>query len=286
VFLSADVLPDNKLVVIASSDAFDLGVLSSRLHWIWADRVGGLLGPTPVYVKSKVFDPFPFPDADDIQKQSIRNIADNLDAHRKRVLSEHPHLTLTGLYNVLENLRAGTKPEDLGAADRKIFDDGLVLIMKEHHDKLDIAVAEAYGWPTNLSDDDILAKLVALNKQRSEEEKRGLVRWLRPDYQIPRFAKGMDKQAASEEGAQVAATLDVVKKVQLPLFPSEAVEQTAAVFAALAAASSPLDAKAIAAQFKKTKTAEKKINDVLGSLARLGHVTSADGKSFALRRVA
>jgi hypothetical protein len=72
----------------------------------------------------------------------------------------------------------------------------------------------------------------------------------------------------------------------LPSFPSGAVEQTAAVFVALAAASSPLDAKAIAAQFKKTKTAEKKIADVLGSLARLGHVTSIDGKSFALRRVA
>jgi hypothetical protein len=38
-----------------------------------------------------------------------------------------------------------------------------------------------------------------------EEEKRRLVRWLRPDYQIPRFAKGVDKQAAKEEGAQVAA---------------------------------------------------------------------------------
>ena len=161
-----------------------------------------------------------------------------------------------------------------------------MLIIKEYHDKLDIAVAEAYGWPTDLTDDEIIAKLVVLNKQRSEEEKRGLVRWLRPDYQIPRFAKGMDKQAASEEGAQVAATLDIVEKVQLPLFPSGAVEQTAAVFAALDAASSPLDAKAIAAQFKKTKTAEKKIADVLGSLARLGHVTSTDDKSFALRRVA
>jgi hypothetical protein len=40
-----------------------------------------------------------------------------------------------------------------------------------------------------------------------EEEKRRLVRWLRPDYQIPRFAKGVDKQAAKEQGAQGAAEL-------------------------------------------------------------------------------
>jgi hypothetical protein len=201
------------------------------------------------------------------------------------VLAEHPHLTLTGLYNVLEKLRDGTKPDDLDEADRRIFDDGLVLMMKELHDKLDIAVAEPYGWPADLTDDEILAKLVALNKERTEEEKRGLVRWLRPDYQIPRFAKGLDKQAATEEGAQVAAEL-ISAVEQKPSFPTSAVEQTAAVFSALAAASQPLDAKGLAAQFRRTKTTEKKVGEVLASLARLGYVTSEDGKTFALRRVA
>jgi hypothetical protein len=62
--------------------------------------------------------------------------------------------------------------------------------------------------------------------------------------------------------------------------------QTAAIFAALAAASQPLDAKGLAAQFKRTKTTEKKVGEVLASLARLGYVTSEDGKTFALRRVA
>ncbi len=211
-------------------------------------------------------------------------IAEELDAHRKRVLADHPGLTLTGLYNVLEKLRARTKPEDLDEHDRTIFNDGLVLIMKELHDKLDVAVAEAYGWPADLSDDEILSRLVALNKERSEEEKRGLVRWLRPDYQIPRFAKGVDKQAASEEGAQVVAEL-ISAVEQKPSFPIGAVEQTAAVFAALAA-SQPLDAKGLAAQFKRTKNTEKKVGEVLASLARLGYVTSEDGKTFALRRVA
>ena len=166
-----------------------------------------------------------------------------------------------------------------------IFDDGLVLIVKELHDKMDVAVAEAYGWPDDLSDDEILARLVALNKQRSEEQKRGLVRWLRPDYQIPRFATGVDKQAASEEGAQVAAEL-IAAVEQKPSFPAGAVEQTAAVFAALAATSEPVDAKGLAAQFKKTRTTEKKIGEVLASLARLGYVTSSDGKTFVFRRVA
>jgi hypothetical protein len=273
------------LIAIASDDAANLGILSSRVHVVWTLAQGGTLEDRPRYTKSQCFDPFAFPDANNIQKQTIRVIAEELDAHRKRVLVEHPNLTLTGLYNVLEMLRAGMKPEELDEHDRAIFDDGLVLIMKELHDKLDIAVAEAYGWPADLADDEILARLVALNKERSEEEKRGLVRWLRPDYQIPRFTKGVDKQAAKEQGAQVAAEL-IAAVEQKPSFPSGAVEQTAAVFAALATASEPLDAKGLAAQFKRTKTTEKKVGEVLASLARLGYVTSDDGKTFALRRVA
>jgi hypothetical protein len=243
------------------------------------------VGNDPVYVKSRCFDPFPFPDGNNIQKQTIRIIADELDAHRKRVLAEHPHLTLTSLYNVLEKLRAGVKPDELDADDHTIFNDGLVLIMKELHDRIDAAVADVYGWPSDLSDDELLAKLVVLNKERAEEEKRGIVRWLRPDYQIPRFAKVVDKQAATEQGTQVAAEL-LAAVEQRPSFPAGAVEQTAAVFAVLAAAAEPLDAAAIAKQFRKAKNAEKKIGETLSSLARLGYVTSGDGKTFVFRRVA
>jgi hypothetical protein len=281
----SNTIAESKLVVIGSPDAFVLGVLSAKTHMVWAAANYAFLEDRPNYNHTECFDPFPFPDANNIQKQTIRVIAEELDAHRKRVLVQHPHLTLTGLYNVLEKLRSGTKPVDLNEDERRIFDDGLLLITKELHDKLDIAVAEAYGWPVGLSDDESLSRLVALNKVRSEEERRGLVRWLWPDYQIPRFAKGIDKQAAKEEGAQVAAEL-LPAVEQKPSFPSSAVEQTAAVFAALAAAKQPIDAKGLAAQFKRTKTTDKKVGDVLASLARLGYVTSDDGKTFALRRVA
>ena len=283
--LDASILPDNRLIVLATSDMLNLGVLSSRIHLVWTIANGGTLEDRPVYTKSRCFDPFPFLEANNIQKQTIRVIAEELDVHRKRVLAEHPRLALTDLYNILEKLRTGAKPDELDENDRTIFDNGLVLILKELHDRLDVAVAEAYGWPTALTDYEILTKLVALNKERSVEEKRGLVRWLRPDYQIPRFAQGVDKQAAKEEGAQVAAEL-IAAVEQKPSFPSGAVEQTAAIFAALAAASDALDAKGLAAQFKRTRTTEKKVGEVLASLARLGYVTSQDGKTFALRRVA
>jgi hypothetical protein len=146
-------------------------------------------------------------------------------------------------------------------------------------------VFEAYGWPATLTDEQILERLVALNRERAAEEQRGHVRWLRPDYQIPRFGKGLDKMAASEQQLEVALDLTPAGEKKGP-FPADAVAQTAAVFAALAAASGPVDAATIAAGFRKTKTLEVTIAGVLTSLARLGHVTARDGKTFELRRAA
>jgi len=92
-YLDTSILPDNKLVAIGSDDSYVLGVLSCHIHCHWAVRTGGWLGMgnDPVYSKSRCFDPFPFPAANDLQKHRIRTIAEDLDAHRKRVLAEHPH---------------------------------------------------------------------------------------------------------------------------------------------------------------------------------------------------
>jgi hypothetical protein len=281
-FLDTAVLPDNMLVAIAHSDPFVLGVLSSRLHSVWALRAGGWLGVgnDPRYSKSRTFDPFPFPEVSDVQKGTIRTIAENLDTHRQGVLAERRHLTLTGLYNVLEKLRAGVRPEALEADDRRIFDDGLVLILKELHDRLDTAVAEAYGWPVGLGDEEILARLVALNKERAAEEARGLVRWLRPEYQIPLFGKPAEKKQQIE--AEFVAAEEKVKK---PAFPPDDMGQTAVVMAALADSVAPLSSTAIATRFKQGRKIEPKVAAVLSSLSRMGIIAAAgQSKSFHLRR--
>ena len=282
-FVSAEVIPDNMLVCIASQDAWHLGVLSSRIHVVWALRAGGWLGVgnDPRYSKSKVFDPFPFPDPAEPLKADIRVVAEELDAFRKERQAEHPRLTLTQIYNVLEKLKADML---LGAADERIKEQGLVLILKELHERLDRLVFQAYGWPEALSDEAILAHLVALNRERVAEEARGLVRWLRPDYQIPRFGRPADKQAAAEEGTQLSATLHLIAPKQKPAFPASELAQTAAVFAMLAAG--PLDARTVALRFRQGKRIEPKIKAVLESLVRLGHVATRDGRTFVLRRAA
>ena len=95
-FLDACILPDNKLIAIALNDAYCLGVLSSQLHIHWALAVGSWLGVgnDPVYVKSRCFETFPFPDEDTgltpQLRERIAQLAEQIDAHRKRVLGLAP----------------------------------------------------------------------------------------------------------------------------------------------------------------------------------------------------
>jgi hypothetical protein len=284
-FLDAAILPDNKLICTALADAFQLGVLSSRLHVAWALRAGGWLGVgnDPVYVKSKCFDPFPFPDPSESLKTNIRETAEELDALRKQVQGEHPGLILTQIYNVLEKLRKG---EPLNAQDESIKTKGLVLILHELHDKLDGFVAQAYGWPENLSDDQILERLVALNAERAAEEKRGLIRSLRPDYQRVRAGMPVEPAWAATEEQLEAPLIVEAGKTQKPAFPTSDLERTGIVFATLMGASKPLDASSLAKTFRQGAKVEPAIARVLASVARLGHVHTRDGKTFALRRSA
>ena len=181
-FIDADIVCDDKVVIIATDSPFVLGVLQSRCHTEWATRVGGWLGlgNDPVYVKSKCFDAFPFPDATPAQREAIGTLADELDATRKAALAEHPRLTMTGLYNLVALIRAETSLTPAQEADAR---DARAWIVRDLHDRLDVAVAAAYGWPADLPPTEIVARLVALNAERAAEEKAGHVRWLRPVYQ-------------------------------------------------------------------------------------------------------
>ncbi|WP_137157678.1 DNA methyltransferase [Rhizobium sp. FKL33] len=285
-FVNNNVISESKVIVICLDGPFSLGVLSSKIHRVFSFATGGWLGAgnDHTYNHTECFDPFPFPDATDAQKAAIGAIAEELDAHRKRVLAAHEHLTLTGLYNVLERLKAGARPDDLTDKERRIFDDGLVLILKELHEKLDVAVAEAYGWPADLPEEDLLARLVALNKERAKEEKRGHVRWLRPDYQIPRFGSEKEKheQLEADLGEAILAEISGPK----PAFPSDERDQTPAVLHQLMAAEGFVDAETIASAFKQGRKCVGPVQAVLAALYRMGLVSTSDGKHFAFRRAA
>jgi hypothetical protein len=269
-FLDSDVLPDAKLIAIGLDDAAHLGVLSSKIHVTWAIAAGGWLGVgnDANYNHAQCFYPFPFPNMAEDQKNLLRTLGEKLDAHRKRQQAAHPKLTLTHMYNVLEKLRAG---ETIEGKDRESYEQGLIGILWDLHDQIDAAVADAYGWPVNLSDEDILLRLVALNKERAKEEASGEVRWLRPDYQNPTGA-----QAAKGKTADM--DLGVVAKVEKAPWPKTLPGQIAAVREALSEMGEATPDQ-IARRFMRARTTS--VQPLLDSLAALGQAEKLEENRYA-----
>ena len=281
-FLAAEIIADNMLVVAASDDAWVLSVLSSHISIVWVLTRGAVLEDRPRYTKTSCFDPFPFPDPPEALKAKLRELGEELDSTRKRVQAEHPDLTLTGLYNVLEKLKASG---ELTPAEVDVKTRGLVLVLKDLHDQIDAATAQAYNWPADLSDEQILERLVALNAERAREEAQGFVRWLRPEYQIPRFAKDAP---APKSGDLDLAQAPAAAEAKLPDFPKDRYEQPLALEAALAAYAQPLDAAGAARLFKgkASEARQKRVAEVLTTLAKYGRVVALEGGKFAARRAA
>jgi len=276
--LPGETVPDAKIVAIAIGDTFHLGVLSSSVHSIWAERTGVRMGVGNDlnYNHADCFNKFPFPAVDEGPlKQRIRGLGDKLDTHRKARQAAHPDLTLTGMYNVLEKLRDGTA---LTENDQKIHDQGFVTILKKIHDDLDAAVFEAYGWQRlhraltvsrkgerrDEIEQELLTHLVALNHVRAAEEKHGRIRWLRPEYQtqdeavLPK-AKQKEIELISEE----TTAIHTLK------WPTSLPDQVAVLHKLLPVLGE--DPSALAAIFgRRTKARIAKITEILETLRTLG----------------
>ncbi len=159
VWLAGDMLPSNLVIAIASDDDYMFGVLQSRIHTDWALAVGSQLEDRPTYTPTTCFETFPFPEPDDAQRAAIADAAARLNELREAWLNPvntdgSPALsgkdlarrTLTNLYN--------QRPTWLTNA----------------HAALDAAVANAYNWPPNLPDAEIIERLLALNLERAATE--------------------------------------------------------------------------------------------------------------------
>jgi hypothetical protein len=271
-FLSAEVMPDNKLVSIALDDAYFLGVLSSKAHITWALAAGGTLEDRPVYNKTRCFDPFPFPAATAEQQARIRELAEQLDAHRKRQQTQHPTLTLTDLYNVVEKLRAGQPLST--AKEQTINQQGLASVVLSLHQQLDVAVAAAYNWPPDLPDAEILQRLVRLNHERAAEERAGHVRYLRPAYQAPEL-----QQSALALPAAATAAATATEATGPQPWPTELAQQMQAVRDAVQQAGQAVSAAQLAARFRRTRP--EKVQPLLDTLTALSLLRQTEDGLFA-----
>ena len=292
--VAASTVCDSTTVIFAVDDFFNFGVLSSRIHIAWALAAGGRLGVgnDSRYNKTRCFETFPFPDATPTQQATIRELAERLDTQRKRQQAQHPELTLTGMYNVLEKLRGG---EALTAKEQLINSKGLVSMLRELHDDLDHAVFAAYGWDdlaaqlvglpgatTPLPDksdaqaeaeEAVLLRLVELNSQRAAEEARGQIRWLRPEYQNPSAAA--PQQAEAELEASAEASSEPVAKVKKITWPKGMREQIAAVRNTLG--NQAMSLESLVSHFAAPKTTTPLIVEALAALEELGMLYQEEG---------
>jgi hypothetical protein len=126
VFVDPGQVFSNKLVVFPYDDDFHFGVLSSMFHWRWVLRHGSSMRTDPVYTPSDVFETFPQPQVSLEVSEAGRHLNDFRSAH---MISVQEGLTTT--YNRVHD------PEE---------QDPAIVELRSLHQKLDIAVRDAYGW--------------------------------------------------------------------------------------------------------------------------------------------
>jgi len=204
-WLAAPTLPDHQLIVFARPDDLFFGVLHSRFHEVWALRMGTRLETRPRYTPTTCFETFPFPpgvlNAKGEPPDGLASIADaakELNELREGWLNPaewmreevlefpgtvggpwHPHIDSATVTD-RGDFRVGTVryprlvPRDDECAAR-LNKRTLTNLYNERpawlaacHGKLDAAVAVAYGWRAEMTDEEILAALLALNKARAE----------------------------------------------------------------------------------------------------------------------
>jgi type II restriction/modification system DNA methylase subunit YeeA len=154
VWLPSRTIVTDAVVAFALEDDYSFGVLHSRVHEVWARRMGTQLREAESgfrYTPTTCFETFPFPEPSEEQRTEIARAARRLDDLRSNWLdpegaseAELRKRTLTNLYNQRPTWLENT------------------------HARLDKAVFAAYGWSSDLSDEEVLQNLLALNLERSD----------------------------------------------------------------------------------------------------------------------
>ena len=195
VWLPTVQIPEHSVAVIARDDDTTFGVLHSRFHEAWSLRLGTSLEDRPRYTPTTTFETFPFPEgltpnipaadySDDPRALRIAAAAKRLDDLRRAWLNP------PDLVDIVPEITPTAAP---GEAPRKypdrILPKNAEAAMKlkartltnlynerprwlsDAHDALDRAVAASYGWPEDITTDDALAKLLALNLERAARDR-------------------------------------------------------------------------------------------------------------------
>ena len=141
------------------------------------------------------------------------------------------------------------------------------LVSKPSHSPLS-KKANSSSASASLANASTPTRLVALNHERAAEEKRGLIRYLRPDYQAPGAAIAQQSEIGlpGEDAATPAASAVILD------WPAELPAQVAALRKLLPTVGQ--DPEPLAACFgRKSQKRTAQITAILETLKALGHIT-------------
>ena len=170
------------MIVITRDDESTFGVLHSRFHEAWALRLGTSLEDRPRYTPSTTFETFPFPEgltpnipvadyADDPRAVAIAEAARRLNEFRDVWLNP-PELVgrvpevVPGYPDRLVPVSPKTATILKKRTLTNLYNERPAWLDNAHRD-LDAAVAAAYGWPADISEEDAVARLLDLNRDRA-----------------------------------------------------------------------------------------------------------------------
>ena len=176
------VCPDSALIAIAREDDTTFGILHSRFHEVWSLRMGTWLGKgnDPRYTPTTTFETFPFPEGlspdvpasdylTDPRAQAIASTARQLVELRDRWLN--PPEWVEWVEEPVPGYPPRPVPRDEKAATA-IKKRTLTNLYNarpqwfvDAHAQLDDAVAAAYGWSGDITDDAALRELLARNRR-------------------------------------------------------------------------------------------------------------------------
>ncbi|MCY4408861.1 MAG: class I SAM-dependent DNA methyltransferase [Caldilineaceae bacterium] len=180
VWCDSRILPDGQLVVITRDDDTFFGILHSRFHESWSLRLCTWLGVgnDPRYTPTTTFQPYPFPQglspdipaavyASDSRAVAIAVASRRLVELRDRWLN--PSELVEWVDEPVPGYPKRPVPRDEAAA-KELKKRTLTNLynarpqwLADAHTALDAAVAVAYGWDADISEEDALGELLALN---------------------------------------------------------------------------------------------------------------------------
>ena len=180
VWLDARTCPDCQLIVIARDDDTTFGILHSRFHELWSLRLGTSLEDRPRYTPTTTFETFPFPlglvpnipageYSADPRAVAIAVEVQRLVELRDRWLNPPEWVVWVDEPVPGFPKRPVPRDEDAAKALKKRTLTNLYNArpqwLADVHAALDAAVAAAYGWPANISDDDAVKEMLRLNSE-------------------------------------------------------------------------------------------------------------------------